>query len=127
MELREIHKKGGIDTLLIGGGDGTVNDVLNQTARLGELEQEIGSFAVLPLGTTNVMARELGIPWDVEGLLSMIEEAHTTPVYLRRILGSDERFVMWVGAGLDAAVVGNVNLALKKRFGAGRLCLDRFA
>ena len=116
-ELCEIQQSGGIDTLLIGGGDGTLNDVLNQTAGLGELEQEIGAFGVLPLGTTNVMARELGIPWDAKGLLAMIEAGHTDQIYPRRIVENDQRFLMWVGAGLDASVVGNVNLALKRRVG----------
>jgi len=51
----------GFKTIVAAGGDGTVNEVLNGIAQAesGLLKARL---AVLPLGTVNVFAKELGIP-----------------------------------------------------------------
>ena len=100
----------GFTRIVAAGGDGTVNQVANGIA---------GSDAVLgllPMGTVNVFAIELGLPshnlklcWDV------IEGANVRLVDLPSANG--KYFVQLAGVGLDAQVVKETSLALKRSFG----------
>ncbi len=67
--LDEIAR--GCDTLVAGGGDGTLNAVA--TAAVGT---EV-AFGVLPLGTLNHFARDVGIPSDLEAASKIIQQRHT--------------------------------------------------
>lgn len=79
------------------GGDGTVNEVLNG---MPDVTRPLG---VLPVGTANVLALELGQPRDVDGVADMLQAARTR----RAAIGvSDERrFLLFVGVGIDGAIV----------------------
>ena len=95
--------------LIVHGGDGTIHHAVQQAAT-----QEI-CLAVLPAGTANVLARELGIPLDLDGALDVV--LHGTP---RRIsLGrSDDRFfLLMAGIGLDACIIRHLNRRLKRAIG----------
>jgi len=61
---------GGARTVVAGGGDGTINAV---AARLLDRDATLG---VLPLGTLNHFARDLGVPPDIEGAVRIIAEGH---------------------------------------------------
>ena len=112
----------GYDTIVAAGGDGTVNEVLNGLADAPEGFLR-ARLAVLPLGTVNVFARELGLPLNLAGawrvLLNNQERrvdvafaSHSAPeLKLRRY------FVQLAGAGLDARAISLVDWGLKKRFG----------
>jgi len=113
----------GYDLVIVSGGDGTNNEVVNGLA---------GSqvpLAVLPSGTANILAKELGIPWDVRRAAELIP--HSRP---RRIaLGSMEplapprapagngmarRYFLCVGgAGADGALVYSLDLGTKEKTG----------
>jgi diacylglycerol kinase family enzyme len=55
----------GFDTIVAAGGDGTLNEVLNGIADVpGGFER--ARLGVLPLGTVNVFAKELGLPPDIK-------------------------------------------------------------
>ncbi len=103
-------RQGRLDVVVAAGGDGTVNEVVNGLA--GRAYRALG---VLPLGTTNVLARELGLPRTVAGLAAVLVGEGTTAVYPG--LADGRRFVMWVGAGIDGWVVSHANLRLKRWFG----------
>lgn len=99
------------------GGDGTVNEVVNGLASLPVSGRP--ALGVLPLGTINVFAKELGLGqslaacWDVirRGTRRRIDLAVATH-------GSTQRwFVQMAGAGLDAAAISRVQWHLKKRLG----------
>jgi diacylglycerol kinase (ATP) len=95
--------------LIVHGGDGTIHHAIQQAAGLDLY------LAILPAGTANVLARELGIPLDLDGALEVV--LHGTP---RRIsLGrSDDRFfVLMAGIGLDACVINHLNRRLKRSIG----------
>ena len=64
----------GIDTVIAGGGDGTVNEVLN-----GLLQAEgcTGALGVVPLGTANDFARSAGIPLQLEAALRVAVETES--------------------------------------------------
>ena len=63
----------GCETLVAAGGDGTVNEVLNGLVDApGGLER--ARLGVLPLGTVNVFAKELGVPTAFAGAWSVIQQ-----------------------------------------------------
>jgi diacylglycerol kinase (ATP) len=81
------------------GGDGTINEVAHGILESGS-DAPLG---IIPLGTGNVLARELNIPLDPEQASRVIADGKT-----RRIdVGRDEHkyFVMAAGVGFDAEVV----------------------
>lgn len=102
---------GGFDRIVVAGGDGTVNEVVNGLAA------DSPPLAILPLGTTNVLALEIGLP---KGLPAVCELAlHGVPTAIHLGLADERRFVLMAGLGFDAQVVHAVDLKLKRRFGKG--------
>lgn len=100
----------GFTRIVAAGGDGTINEVANGLAGTGT------ALGVLPLGTVNVFAMELGLPsqnldlcWDI------IRGANVRLVDLPSANG--KYFVQLGGVGLDAQVVKETSLALKRSFG----------
>jgi len=112
----------GYETVVATGGDGTVNEVVNGLASVpGGLGQ--ARLGILPLGTMNVFARELGIPLMAKRAWETIRlgQARAVDLPLAKVQTEDGRaercFVQMAGAGLDADAVGGVSLALKKKIG----------
>ena len=99
------------DAIVAGGGDGTIHAVVN-----GLAGRPI-PFGVLPLGTANVLAREIGLPHSPERLAALIAAAPARPIWPGRVDG--RAFVMMASAGFDSEIVGSIDDALKRR--AGRL------
>jgi len=92
------------------GGDGTVNEVLNGLSPGSTL-------AVLPLGTANVLARELGLPLDPEQACRRILDGEVSQVDFGVATdenGIERRFACMAGIGFDAKVVGTVTPRLKR-------------
>lgn len=90
-----------VETLVVVGGDGTVNEVLNG---LGDPSRI--SLAVLPAGTANVLARELSLPEKPDQLVLSIEKG----CWRRLDMGiqGDRRFLLFLSAGFDATVAEEV-------------------
>lgn len=99
----------GYDTIVAAGGDGTVNEVVNgldgANVRLG----------ILPIGTMNVFAVELGLPWDPVKAWQVIERGNVKRIDLAS--ANDQRFVQMAGIGLDAQIVERVDADTKRRLG----------
>ena len=100
----------GFARIVAAGGDGTVNHVANGLAG------SKAALGLLPLGTVNVFAMELGLPlhnldlcWDI------IEGSNVRLVDLPSANG--KYFVQLAGVGLDAQVVKETSLAFKRSFG----------
>ena len=106
---------GGYDVVVAFGGDGTLNEVAN-----GLAGTDI-PVSVLPGGSTNVVARSLGIPNDVvdatEHLLACADRFAPRKIDLG--LANGRHFVFACGAGLDATAAERVdsNPRLKARIG----------
>lgn len=99
----------GLDVLVVLGGDGTINEVVNGLLALGP-GAGVPALAVLPGGHTNVLAHSLGLPADpVEAtgvVLDALRSGRRRPIGLSR---ADERwFTFCAGLGLDAEVVTRV-------------------
>ncbi|HZW52050.1 MAG TPA: diacylglycerol kinase family protein, partial [Rudaea sp.] len=107
----------GFDTIIACGGDGTVHDVLQGVA--GTPLQ----LAVLPLGTGNALANDLGIARDVRTAVRMLLDAAAQPISIGRVTttrnGAPETrsFMIGVGVGADAHMVYRLSAAFKRRFG----------
>jgi diacylglycerol kinase (ATP) len=82
-------------------------------------------IAVLPGGTSNVLARELGIPLDLEHAAELLVTGRLRA--LRVLAANDRPFLLWAGAGLDARVMGKMRLELKRRFGRAGISLTAFS
>ncbi len=108
--LAERAVQQGFRTIVAAGGDGTVNEVVN-----GIGESDV-TFGVLPVGTMNVFALELGIEGkDLKRAWAVIERGHTREIDLP--MGNGEYFVQLAGVGLDAEVVRQTTPDFKKALG----------
>ena len=110
------------EVVVAAGGDGTVNEVLNGIADAPEGFQRT-RLGVLPLGTVNVFARELGIPQKLEPAWKVIRRGNEKRIDLPRVEYGPEDgrrrryFVQLGGAGLDARAIELVNWELKRKTG----------
>ncbi len=117
IELGRAARADEVDLVLVLGGDGTINEIVN-----GLLSEEAGppvpKLAIVPGGSTNVLARNLGIPSDpVEAtglLLDAVRSGRSRPLGLGRL--DDRWFTFCAGAGFDADVVR----AVEERRAEGR-------
>lgn len=100
----------GFQTIVAAGGDGTVNEVVNG---IGEARVHLG---ILPVGTMNVFALELGIPMNnLKKAWNVISDCR--PRHVDLAMGNDEYFVQLAGVGLDAEVVRMTSPDFKKALG----------
>lgn len=113
----------GFETVIAAGGDGTLNEVLNG---IGDVEDGFtrARLGILPLGTVNVFARELGVPTEPKDAWKMLQRANEKRIDLPFVEsgdGDDRKrfyFAQLAGAGLDARAIELVNWSLKKKIGA---------
>jgi len=112
-EARELAAKfaeAGEPVVIAAGGDGTLNEVVNGLAGSRTL------LGLLPAGTMNVFAREMGIPFDsLEQALEVIDRGLVREVDLFEANGSP--FAQMAGVGIDAMVIEETTWESKKRFG----------
>jgi YegS/Rv2252/BmrU family lipid kinase len=100
----------GFEKIVAAGGDGTLNEVLN-----GVVGSDV-ALGILPTGTMNVSAAELGIPsGDPARAWEVVERGFTREIDLPRANG--QFFIQLAGAGLDAEVVRRTPVELKKSLG----------
>ena len=99
----------GFRYVVAAGGDGTVNEVVNGIAGTG-----VG-LGILPVGTMNVLASELGIPSDLDAAWSVIRGGYTRKIDLAR--ANERYFIQLAGVGLDAQVVEETSAEFKRNFG----------
>jgi diacylglycerol kinase (ATP) len=103
----------GFDAVVAVGGDGTVNEVLNG------LEGSGIPVAILATGTANVLARDLGIPFDpaAAARVAATGRPRVIDVGEARSTAGERRFLCCAGVGFDGAVVRGVAEARKARLG----------
>lgn len=144
MALARKAAEDGADLIVAFGGDGTLNQVINGIARA---EKQPGLIGLIPGGTANVWAHEVGVPTDpVLAALALLESearqvdiGHVIVEGLTLPEGSQaeqprqggqlsqqrrkasarvrHRFVLMAGLGIDAAVMEQVSKPLKERAG----------
>lgn len=100
----------GFEVVIAAGGDGTLNEVVNG---IGGSSVRLG---ILPVGTMNVFATELGIPQgNLERAWSVIEQGKVVEVDLPQ--ANDTHFIQLAGVGLDAEVVRKTTADSKRALG----------
>lgn len=106
--------------LAVAGGDGTVNEALNGIAGR-DSSPPAPALAIVPLGTANVLAHELGLDFSAAAVARTIMAGHSLllhPGEARSETASAARcFTLMAGAGFDAWVVAGVSPGLKRRWG----------
>jgi len=117
IELAGEALREGASLIIAGGGDGTYNECMNA---LAGTQIPMG---ILPMGTTNVLAKELGIPENVQGAVKRLLDSKPREVYPGRLRFesgpafqdeiSERRFFLMAGVGFDADAVYRVNKKLK--------------
>ncbi|WP_328352600.1 diacylglycerol kinase family lipid kinase [Mycobacterium sp. NBC_00419] len=129
IEIAEAARRDGIDLIIVHGGDGTVNEVVN--GLLGKppaVVHSLPAVAVVPGGSANVFARALGIsPDPIEATNQLIDliSAHRNGSPWRRIglMDCGERWAVFTaGMGVDGDVVAAVEAqrAKGRKVTAGR-------
>lgn len=99
------------DVVAIAGGDGTINEVLNG------LEKTSPPVAIIPIGTANVLAAEIGLGALPLSIADTIAFGHRQAMSLG--VANGRRFAVMASVGLDAEVVDHVNPSLKHYLGKG--------
>lgn len=97
------------DVIVAAGGDGTVAAVVNGVAAAPR------PVAVLPLGTANVLAAEIGMPRRARECAKTIATAPAQPIWPGRI--GDRLFVTSLSSGFDAEIVAALDPRLKRQGG----------
>ncbi len=142
MELAARATEAGYDLVVAYGGDGTVNHVVNGVlAFAGRRSAAVG---VIPGGTTNVWAAEVGIPSDPARAARVLVESEMRDVDVGHVgvesvsLGADSserdrdatsaagprrHFLLMAGLGVDAALMSRTPTALKHRIGVAAVVL----
>lgn len=116
-EIASRVARNGSSDVIVAGGDGTINEAIQGLAGTN------ARLAIIPRGTANVLARELGLPLDDEQALQVAAQGKTRKIYLGLAIdettNESRHFVLMAGIGLDASVVRRVQPSLKKRIGKG--------
>lgn len=105
----------GADLIIAAGGDGTINEVAD-----GMVHSNV-PLAILPGGTANVLAMEMGIGSKMERAAERIETSIPQRISAGHLTCADlsvsRYFLLMAGAGLDAHIASRVNAAEKARLG----------
>jgi diacylglycerol kinase family enzyme len=118
---RQINESNVDPLIIVAGGDGTINAVVNH------LQPGTATLAILPMGTSNVLAGELGIKTVKNGIMRILEgKTQPLSVGLLHFGQSSQRFVLMAGIGLDGAVVRDVWPLGKRLIKQGAYALSAF-
>jgi YegS/Rv2252/BmrU family lipid kinase len=99
----------GVDLVLACGGDGTVTACAEGVTGTGV------PLAIIPMGTGNLLARNIGLPMGLDEALAVALDGPQQPIDAGRVNGT--LFVVMAGLGLDARMVSDTSDELKKRIG----------
>lgn len=100
---------GEIDLVIVGGGDGTLNAVVDAVVEAGL------PMGVLPLGTANDFARTIGLPTDLEAACGVIADGVMRAVDVGVVNG--KRFLNVASIGLGVQVARRLTGEVKRRWG----------
>lgn len=99
----------GIPLVIVGGGDGTLRLAAKRLVNANVV------LGVLPMGTGNAFARDLGIPTDLEQACEIIESGSPTRVDVGELGG--EPFLSVATLGVSTLVAGGLGSSAKRRWG----------
>jgi YegS/Rv2252/BmrU family lipid kinase len=103
--------KAGADLLIVWGGDGMVQRCVDAVAAAGSKTP----VAIIPAGTANLLATNLGIPHDLAEAVRIAFHGRRRRLDLGRLNG--EHFAVMAGIGFDGALIRDADRGLKDRLG----------
>ncbi len=112
--MAEAALAAGAEMVLVAGGDGTVREVCGELARTGV------AVGIVPLGTGNLLARNLGLPLHPYDAVEVAMSGQDRAVDVVALAGDDLDegcFMVMAGLGLDAAIMAGAPDELKARMG----------
>ena len=116
-ELAARASRNGSSDVFVAGGDGTINEAIQGIAGTK------ARLAIIPRGTGNVLARELGLPLNEQEATVIAARGKSRRIHLGlaidEVSGVKRHFALMAGIGLDASIVKRVQPSLKKRIGRG--------
>lgn len=98
-----------LDAVVAAGGDGTIRALAAQLQPYGL------PLGIVPMGTGNVLAHELGLPTTAVGLVDLLLRGPVAMVEGAR--ANDEPFFLMAGVGFDGEVIRHLDTPLKRRIG----------
>ena len=115
--MAEAAVAAGVQLVVICGGDGTI------MACLGALAGTDVPVALLPLGTGNLLARNLGVPIELADALAVAVNGVDRRIDLGRV--GDQPFSVMAGIGFDAAMMADASEGMKTTCRLACLCGQR--
>ena len=112
--MAEAAAIAGAELVLVCGGDGTVRTVCAELAGTGI------PVGVIPAGTGNLLARNLGVPLYLQAAIDVALNGQDRAIDLVALTGDgldDEHFLVMAGMGFDAAIMEGANEQIKARVG----------
>ena len=103
------------DLVVAAGGDGTVRVVADGLANSGI------PMGIVPCGTANLLARNLGIPLAEADAIDVVMSGRTRTIDLIKLSadgGKPEHFAVMAGMGIDAMIMDETRAELKDKIGS---------
>ena len=94
------------DAVIVAGGDGTINQVVQEIAHTSV------KLAILPAGTTNVLAREIGIPLNAKEAVELLPKCEIMDFDLGKV--DSYYFFLMAGIGFDSRIIKEVDPFVKR-------------
>ena len=109
----------GVDTVIAGGGDGTLSEVATTLAHRDESAEALPALALLPLGTANDFASACGIPADPEAALRLVRDGAAVPMDLLKLDANGQAHCAanLASGGFGTEVTTETHEGLKKLLG----------
>jgi diacylglycerol kinase (ATP) len=114
-DIADLSTEARPDLLAVAGGDGTIGEAINGLIAATSLQPM--SIGIIPMGTANVLAAEIGLPVTADAIVAALDARRTQTVHIGRANG--RAFTLMAGVGVDAHVVAQLDVALKRRIGKG--------
>jgi len=102
IDLAEEALIGGYNPIVAAGGDSTFNEVVNGMVRGADGKPVETRFGILPMGTANDLADNLGVPKDLKSAAEIIAVENTRPIDVCQV--NDRCFINNSGIGLETTV-----------------------
>jgi diacylglycerol kinase (ATP) len=112
MLARRAVDAGNVDVVVAAGGDGTVGEVATALVGTGV------PLGIIPAGSTNIVAKELGVPASPMDALDLIAGRHDVRT-MDLAFANDRAMLHMAGAGFDSRLFANTDPRLKRRLGWG--------
>jgi lipid kinase YegS len=114
----------GFTHVIAGGGDGTVNEVVNGMMRLPKAKRPV--LGIVPLGSANDFATSIGVPLEPEAALKAVCKWEGQLVDVVRVsataenaYGGDQYYINMTTGGFGAEITSSTPKRLKRLFGGG--------